>query len=106
MDTGSEVSVIPPTPADRRRQLDKFTLTAVNNTPICTYGKRFLNLNLGLRRPLSWTFVIAEVQKPIIGADILQHFGLLVDMRKQLLTDGHTYIRPQEPRQSISHTIV
>ena len=95
VDTGSEVNVIPPTPADRRRQLDKLTLTAVNNTPICTYGKQFLNLNLGLRHPVAWIFVIAEVQKPIIRADFLQHFGLLVDMRKQQLTDGHTHIRVQ-----------
>ena len=92
VDTGSEVSVISPTPADRHCQLDKLTLTAVNNTPICTYGKRFLNLNLGLRHPLPWIFVIAEVQKAIIGADFLQHFGLLVNMRKQQLTDGHTHV--------------
>ena len=92
VDTGSEVSVIPSTPADRRHQLDKLTLTAVNNTPIYTYGKWFLNLNLGLRRPLPWIFVIAEVQKSIIGAGFFQHFGLLVDMRKQQLTDGHTHI--------------
>ena len=75
VDTGSEVSVIPPTPADHRRQLDKLTLTAVNNTPVCTYGKWFLNLNLGLRFPLLWIFVIAEVQKPIIGADFLRTAG-------------------------------
>ena len=95
VDTSSEVSVIPSMPPDRHRQLDKLTLTAVNNTPICTYGKWFLNLNLGLRRPLPCIFVIAEVQKPIIGADFLQHFGLLVEMRKQQLTDGHTHIRVQ-----------
>ena len=64
----------------------------MNNTPICTYGKRFLNLNLGLRCSLPWIFVIAEVQKPIIGADFLQHFGLLVNMRKQQLTDDYTHI--------------
>ena len=92
VDTGSEVSVIPPMPADHRHQLDKLTLTAVNNTPICTYGKQFLNLNLGLRHPVPWIFVITEVQKPIIRADFLQHFRLLVDMRKQQLTDCHTHI--------------
>ena len=34
IDTGSEVSVIPPTPADRRRSPDPLALTAVNNTSI------------------------------------------------------------------------
>ena len=54
VDTGSEVSVIPPTPADRRRSTDPRTLTAVNNTSIRTYGQRSLTLNLGLRRSLPW----------------------------------------------------
>ena len=32
VDTGSEVSIIPPSPSDRRHQPDKLTLMAVNNT--------------------------------------------------------------------------
>ena len=68
IDIGLEVSVIPPTPTDRRHQLDKLTLTAINNTPINTYRKWFLNLNLGLRCPLPLIFVITEVKKHIIGA--------------------------------------
>ena len=55
VDTGSEVSVIPPTPTDRRSSPESLTLMAVNNTPIRTYGKRSLTLtlNLGLRRWIS-----------------------------------------------------
>ena len=49
MDTGTEVSVIPPSPADRKHQQDSFTLRAVNHTSIATYGQRSLTLNLGLR---------------------------------------------------------
>ena len=77
VDTGSEVSVILPTPADRRCSTDPRTLTAVNNTSIRTYGQRSLTLNLGLRRSLPWIFVIADVQKPILGADFLRHYGLM-----------------------------
>ena len=47
VDTGSEVSVIPPSASDRKHVPDTLSLTAVNNTPIPTYGKRLLNLNLG-----------------------------------------------------------
>ena len=68
VDTGSEVSVIPPTPADRSRSLDPRTLMAVNNTPIRTYGQRSLTLNLGLRRSLPWIFTIADVQKAPISS--------------------------------------
>ena len=95
VDTGSEVSVIPPTPADRRRSPDPRTLTAVNNTSIRTYGQRSLTLNLGLRRSLPWIFVIADVQKPILGADFLRHYGLMVDMHKYKLIDTCTHLQVQ-----------
>ncbi len=95
VDTGSEVSVIPPTPTDRRRSPDSLTLMAVNDTPIRTYGKRSLTLNLGLRRSLPWIFIIADVQKPILGADFLKHFGLMVDMSHRTLVDTHTHLHIQ-----------
>ena len=95
VDTGSEVSVIPPTPADRKHSLDPRTLNAVNNTSITTYGQRSLTLNLGLRRSLPWIFIIADVQKPILGADFLTHYGLTVDMRHCKLIDTHTRLRIQ-----------
>ena len=68
---------------------------AVNDTPITTYGKRSLTLNLGLRRNFQWIFLVADVQKPIIGADFLRHFALLVDMRQHQLTDTSTHLRIQ-----------
>ncbi|GFX02753.1 retrovirus-related Pol polyprotein from transposon opus [Trichonephila clavipes] len=40
-------------------------------------------LNLGLRRPFIWTFIIADVSSPIIGADFLKHFNLLIDLKKK-----------------------
>ena len=95
VDTGSEVSVIPPTATDRRRSLDPRTLIAVNNTPINTYGQRSLTLNLGLRRALPRIFLIAEVQIPILGADFLSHYGLTVDMRRATLVDTATRLRLQ-----------
>ena len=42
------------------------------------------------RRKFQWIFIIADVQKPIIGADLLRHFGLLVDMKRHQLTDTST----------------
>ena len=93
VDTGSEVSVIPST--SPKRTPDKLTLTAVNATPISTYGKQSLTLNLGLRRSFSWLFIMADVQKPIIGADFLKHFGLLVDMKQRRLIDTATQLHIQ-----------
>ena len=69
--------------------------SAVNNTPLRTYGKWSLTLNLGLRRPLPWIFIVADVQKPIIGADFLRHFGLLVDIKEHQLIDATTRLHIQ-----------
>ncbi|XP_063244803.1 uncharacterized protein LOC134546161 [Bacillus rossius redtenbacheri] len=59
-------------------------------TKIATYGFVTLTLNLGLRRDLVWRFVVAEVTKPILRADFLYHFGLLVDIRNRHLGDSTT----------------
>ncbi|GFW46771.1 hypothetical protein TNCV_2981271 [Trichonephila clavipes] len=52
------------------------------------YGLK--ELNLGLRRPFIWTFIIADVSSPIIGADFLKHFNLLIDLKKKRLVDVET----------------
>ena len=90
VDTGAEVSVIPPTCTDRRNQQGHFSLQAVNNTNIATYGARSLSLDLGLRRTFRWVFVIADVKQPLLGADFIRHFGLLVDVRQNTLSDSTT----------------
>lgn len=92
VDTGAEVSVIPPTRTDRNNRHGNFSLQAVNNTSIATYGIRSLTLNLGLRRTFRWVFIIADVKQPILGADFLRHFGLLVDLRKCRLSDSVTHL--------------
>ena len=94
IDTGADVSVIPPSHTDRSHRQD-FCLQAVNNTPIPTYGTRTLTLNLGLRRKFHWGFIIADIQRPIIGADFLHHFSLLVDITNPQLLDGLTNLRVQ-----------
>jgi cleavage and polyadenylation specificity factor subunit 1 len=65
-------------------------LYATNGTIIPTYGWASQSFNLGLRRDFTWRFVIADVQLPIIGVDLLSHYGLLVDCRNNRLLDGVT----------------
>nr|CDS31407.1 gag pol polyprotein [Hymenolepis microstoma] len=50
IDTGFEVSVIPRSAENRYLLPTGNSLRAANNTKICTYGQKFLNLDLGLRR--------------------------------------------------------
>ena len=67
-----------------------YTLAAANGTPIKTYGRITRSPDFMLRRDLTWTFIIADVDKPIIGADFLAHFGLLVDIANGRLLDDVT----------------
>lgn len=91
IDTGADISVIPATAKDKNNISD-FKLFAANDTNISTYGERTLILNVGLRRPIRWTFCIADVPYPIIGADLLHQYGLLVDLKRGRLTDSSTGI--------------
>ncbi|GFW40588.1 transposon Tf2-9 polyprotein [Trichonephila clavipes] len=79
----SEICVIPPSPTMNKSPQSNFSLFAANNTKITVYGMVRKELNLGLRRPFIWTFIIADVSSPIIGADFLKHFNLLIDLKKK-----------------------
>lgn len=93
VDTGSDVSIIPASKRDRTGGTIPFSLHAANGTKIQTYGSKFLSLDLGLRRCFKWRFLIADVSVAIIGADLLVHYGLLVDLKSRNLVDGTTKLR-------------
>ena len=106
VDTGAEISAIPRSHAQQRVSCKGPSLQAVNNTMIATYGTRSLTLDLGLRRTFRWVFIIADVSKPILGADFLKHYGLLVDMRSQRLTDSLTQLKVQGMTLSVTSSLV
>lgn len=89
VDTGANISVIPKKRGTSEKPL-AFYLYAANNTIIPTYGERTLDLDLNLRRPYKWRFIVAAVSKPIIGADFLNHHNLIVDLKNQRLIDNTT----------------
>ncbi|XP_028173478.1 uncharacterized protein LOC114362327 [Ostrinia furnacalis] len=90
IDTGANISVLPATQADKRRNAPSNYLYAANGSSISVYGEKTVVLNLGLRRPYSWRFVIAAVSKPILGADFLQHYNIVVDLHGRKLIDKQT----------------
>ena len=51
-----------------------------------------MTLNLGFRRVFPWIFTFADTKYPILGADFLRNFDLLVDIRRTQLVDAHTKI--------------
>ncbi|GFW34835.1 retrovirus-related Pol polyprotein from transposon 17.6 [Trichonephila clavipes] len=90
IDSGSEICVIPPSPTMNKSPQSNFSLFAANNTKIPADGMVRKELNLGLRRPFIWTFIIADASSPIIGAHFLKHFNLLIDLKKKRLMDVET----------------
>lgn len=90
IDTGADISVIPPSLREKSQPMKSRQLFAANGSPIPTYGTKRLTINIGLRRPFEWIFTIADVKSPIIGADFLKHYNLLVDLRNGKLVDNTT----------------
>jgi len=95
IDTGADLCVYPRKLIRGSRQKSNYELSAANGTTIYTYGTESLTLNFGLRRVFVWRFVVADVSKPIIGADFLSFYGLLVDLRNGRLVDGTTSLTVQ-----------
>lgn len=93
VDTGANVSVLPVSEfKGSKSECSDYVLYAANGTKIATFGHKTIVLDLNLRRAFRWTFVIANVNKPIIGADFLSHYGLLVDVSHRKLLDKLTHL--------------
>ncbi|GFU76391.1 hypothetical protein TNCV_2158981 [Trichonephila clavipes] len=67
VDSGADVSILPWTKTKGECQDSKYKLYAANGTEIPTFGLKILTLDLGLRRPFQWPFIIAKVERGIIG---------------------------------------
>nr|VZI36419.1 unnamed protein product [Spirometra erinaceieuropaei] len=74
--TGAQISVLSPTPADRRFPSPDLHLQAANSSSIPTFGSLSLTLNISLLLSFTWIFVIVDVPHAIIGSDLLAEFDL------------------------------
>jgi hypothetical protein len=61
-----------------------------DNSTIPTYGRCEFTLDIGLHRKFRWSFLIADVSQPILGADFLRHFQVLVDLTNSCLVGTET----------------
>lgn len=73
-------------------EIQFLALYAENGSNISRYDNKFLSLNFGLRRVFNHMFIITDVNNPIIGADFLGKFNLLVDMKHTKLVDNQTQL--------------
>ncbi|GFW09579.1 hypothetical protein TNCV_3996851 [Trichonephila clavipes] len=88
VDSGADLSIIPA--SCKNKICDSFKLYAAGVT-----------LNLGLRREFLFPFIIAKVDKGIIGTDFLKKFNLLIDIRNKQLIDGITNLHVKGKISSI-----
>ncbi|XP_037929255.1 uncharacterized protein LOC119663722 [Teleopsis dalmanni] len=94
VNTGADFSVFPITAiANPKSKPTTSTLFAANGSHIKTYGSKLLTLNLGLRKSFAWYFTIVDVSKPILGADFLKNFNLLVDVANKRIIDNQTKLQ-------------
>ena len=89
IDTGAAVSVSPKSCAYRTTDTISLPLVAANNTTINTYGTSKRIVDVGLKREYAWTFLIADIKQPIIGAFLI-NYSLLVDLKSRCLRDKRT----------------
>ena len=102
IDTGAAVSVLPKSCANGISDADSLPLVAANNSTINTYGNCKRVVDVGLKREYPWTLIVADVQQPIIGADFLIHYNLLVDLRSRCLRDMRTGLAIADSLSSIT----
>lgn len=108
IDSGAAVSCFPKNLVSNCQETD-LVLYAANETKIKTYGTKFLELDFGLRRNFFWKFLIADISHPIIGADFLENFGLLIDVKNRLLVDHTTSLKASGnvcPGSSLGLTLI
>lgn len=89
VDSGADVSVVPPRLSDPVHQV-KGTLYAANGSHIKIYGERAMLLDFGLRRPIRCVCLIAQVPYAIIGAEILYQHNLTLNLHSKMLKDAET----------------
>lgn len=65
-------------------------MDTANATPICTYGTRYVEVCFGGGR-FGWDFIMAAVSTPLLGADFLCAFNLLVDVNNCHLIDDLSF---------------
>ena len=85
IDTGASVSVFPHSPAKGEFPSNDLKLVSA----IKSYGSRTLPVRLGGRH-FTWSFVLAAVDRPILGAVFLAVNHLMVDILNRQLVDSLT----------------
>ena len=93
-DSGADDCVYPASSADRKLHPSD-PLRGPDGRDIPSYGQRSIRLRLSDGNLYSHKFWVADVCKPILGADFFAANDLLIDMKRRRLvsSDGRTVIK-------------
>ncbi|GFR95202.1 Pol polyprotein [Elysia marginata] len=91
VDTGAQVSVIPPTWFDRHHGQRGPPLQAANGTSTATYGSRNVTLRFN-ESTYDARLIIADVKRPLLCADFFRRHNLLVEFHGQRFIEADTYL--------------
>ena len=83
------MSVFPATAQDQNLPRSQ-SLVAANGTEIATFGRRGIKLSLAPGHAIVQDFWIANVKRPILGADFFIDHHLLIDLPGHRLLDAST----------------
>ena len=86
IDGGALWSIVPPTPQQRASGPNAWKLEAANGSEIPCYGLTDRRVCIS-NREFDFTFIIADVRQPILGANFLARFYLAPNHRDKLLID-------------------
>ena len=89
-------SVVPATAQDQTLPRSQ-SLIAANGTEIATFGRRDITVSFAPGHQIVQPFWVADVKRPILGADFFIKHSLLIDLRKRRLLDATT-ARPFQGR--------
>ena len=90
VDTGACRSLLPKSMVPSYRRCSDVRLLAANGSPIHTYGTKNINIRIA-GRTYKWDFTVADVAFPLIGADFLANYHLLVDVHHRRLVDAYNF---------------
>ena len=95
VDTGAFKSIFPAKEHEKHDEEASscLELVAANGTAIHTYGERELPLRFN-GRSYSWTFILANVRQPLLGADFLSQNHLMVEVTNKRLLDIESFVYP------------
>ena len=103
VDTGADICVFPASPRDKKTRPLGCKLIAANGSNILTWGHQLLSVHLANGRSYTQDFLLADVTRPILGANFFSANNIAIDLRGQRLIDlnhGSTLPATREPESA------